>query len=232
MAELRSAKRVSGVLVFATAIAFVLIPRTAAAQLHWDASAQLGVMKRVVVNRAPGGEDVGFGPVGQLAAHVALLPLIHAGAYLGHDISPLAGDRSARNITTFGARGKVVFPANKDIRVWGFLGFGYAIVYQQSYEQTFFVPVPAGGTQPLRGTSLGAGGSFFEIPVGVGASYKLSKPFHLCAELGARVGFANTGSIYEQGPQLEIPNRPNQNVGSEGLDRFGVGLTVGVLVDL
>jgi hypothetical protein len=79
----------------------------------------------------------------------------------------------------------------------------------------------------------GAGGSFFEVPFGIGASYKLRKPWELCAELGGRAGFGHRGSLYtEPGPQVSSPGRADSNALPAGEDRFAVGLTVGVLVDL
>ncbi len=214
-------------------VAVLLLPRAASAQLHWDASVQVGAMKRFLVERPQGGEDAGFGPVAQLTAHVALLPLVHAGVYAAHDISPLAGPAAARNITSGGIRGKMAIPLRGNLRAWGFLGFGFAGVYSQSYDLRAF-PVQSGsGTVPRDAHVEGAGGHFFEVPFGIGASYKLRKPWELCAELGARVGFAHAGSVYEDpGPQLKIAGFPDNNVLPAGLDRFAVGLTVGVMLDL
>ncbi len=201
------------------ALPLVLVTSSAGAQVHWDASAQLGVMKRVLGSRQDGDPITGFGPAGQLTGHVALLPLVRVGAYVGHDISPfssggrLYSDYSARDITWAGLRAKIMSPWPRgDFRGWLFVGFGYAGVYQRSTPTTpgFFVP--------------GGGGSFFELPFGLGASYKLWKPWELCAELGGRAGFGHTGSIYER-PEPRSDPRP-------GTDTFGIGLTVGVLVDL
>ena len=199
-------------LVSALAAALVLSASRACAQVHWDASAQIGVMKRNLVERPVGGaRDATIGPAGQLTAHVALFPLVRVGAYFGHDISPFQGEASARDITWGGLRAKLMSPWPRgDLRGWLFFGFGYAGVYERS--------TPAAGLP-------GAGGSFFEVPFGLGASYKLRKPWEVCAELGGRVGFGHTGSIYE--PVSE----PRQTTW-HGTDRFGVGLTVGVLVDL
>lgn len=204
----------------------------AAAQLHWDASAQVGVMKRFVGDKPNGGSDVGFGPVGQLTGHIALLPLVHAGAYFAHDISPLPKD-GARNITSMGLRAKVALPLRGSMRAWGFLGFGYALAHQQSYATTFFVPGPLAGREAKEGTVEEAGGSFFDVPFGLGASYKLFGPLHLCGELGARFGFGHSGSIYgdPHGPQLTVAGEVPQNTEAVGVDRFALGLTVGVMLD-
>lgn len=202
------------------------------AQLHWDASAHVGVTKRVLADRPPSGDDAGFGPTAQLTGHVALLPLVHVGGYFGHDISPVS--EATRNITFGGARVKGLLPfVPKPFRAWLFVGFGYAGVYQQSYKSTFARPDPLGGTTPTPGRVEGAGGSFFDVPLGLGASYRFRKPWELSAELGARFGFGHTGSVYEApGPQLTLPGDAGQNVVPAGLDRFALGLTVGISMDL
>ena len=58
--------------------------------------------------------------------------------------------------------------------------------------------------------------------------------FHPLAER-LRTGFANAGSVYTgNGPRVTVlgaPGGTSQNAVPAGLDRFGVGLTVGVLID-
>ncbi len=191
------------------------------AQLHWDASAQVGVMKRVLANRPNGGGNAGFGPVGQLAGHVALLPLLRFGGYLGHDISPMSGEASARDLTWGGVRAKVMSPWPRGSwRAWLFVGLGYAGTYARS-------------TVRADGVVQGAGGGFFEVPFGLGASYKFWKPFELSTELGMHAGFAHSGSVYEDpGPQVQSAGRPDSNALPAGQDRFAIGLTVGILIDL
>lgn len=218
--------------------AFVgLTPSVAHAQLHWDASAQVGATKREVVDRPPGGENGGVGPALQLTGHVALLPLVRIGGYLGHDISPMQGDTSARDITFGGLRAKIMSPWPRGaLRAWLFVGFGYAGVYGRSTTGPRMFPGPPGNssaTVTTEATVHGAGGSFFEVPFGLGASYKLRKPWELCAELGMRTGFGHTGSLYDApGPQVTSAGRPDENALPNGKDRFGIGLTLGVLVDL
>ena len=244
MAELRSRRRrrlarakvlAPGLLsIFAFLSIFFVAERDAEAQLHWDASALLGVMKRFLANRPGGTDDVGFGPTGQLTGHVALLPLVHAGGYVGHDISPLPGDGAARNITFGGVRARGMIPwVRGSARAWIFAGFGYAGVFSQSYGTTFAFVDGAGNVERRPVRVQGAGVGFFEVPFGIGASYKLYKPWELCAELGARFGFGHSGSVYElPGPQVRAPGMPGQNALPAGLDRFALGLTLGVLIDL
>ncbi len=197
-------------LAVACALGVLAVPRLAEAQLHWDASLQGGVMKRFLASQPAGARDAGFGPFVELEGHVALLPLVRVGGYLGTEISPRGGDPSARNITWGGLRAKVMSPWPRgDLRLWLFLGFGIAGVYEPSYRT-------AAPANTLMG---GAGGHFFEVPLGIGVSYKLRKPLELCAELGKRIGFADSGSTYD-------------GAGSTGKDRFAIGLSLGVLVDL
>ena len=187
-----------------------LLAPPAAAQLHWDASAQAGVLKRVLGGRPGGGPDAGFGPVAQLTGHVALFPLVRVGGYLGHDISPMGGDLSARDLTWGGVRAKLMSPWPRGaFRAWLFAGFGIEGVYARS--------------SALPGARVeGAGGHFFEVPFGLGSSYTFRKPFALCAELGMRAGFGHTGSAY----------RPRLPLVAPGVDRFAIGLTVGFMLDL
>jgi hypothetical protein len=191
-------------------------------------------MKRFLADRPAGTDDVGFGPAGQLTGHLALLPLVHLGGYFGHDISPLPGDGSSRHITFGGARVKGMLPwVRGSARAWIFAGFGYAGVYSPSYDTVFSFADGEGNVtrRPVR--VQGAGGGFFEVPFGIGASYKLRKPWELCAELGARMGFGHGGSVYDlPGPRVRADGFPGQNALPAGLDRFALGLTLGVMIDL
>ncbi len=195
------------------ALSGVLAAPPAAAQLHWDAAAQAGIMKRVLVNRPSGGPDAGFGPVVQLTGHVALFPLVRVGAYLGHDISPMDGDLSARDLTWGGVRAKLMSPWPRGaVRAWLFAGFGVEGVYARS-------------TARPGALIEGAGGHFFEVPFGLGSSYTFRKPYALCAELGMRAGFAHSGSAYERSAGGALGAAP-------GADRLAIGLTVGIMLDL
>lgn len=217
------------------AASLLLASTTSRAQLHWDASAQAGAMKRVLVNRPAGGENAGFGPAAQLTGHVALFPLVRFGGYLGHDISPMGGDMSARDLTWGGVRAKIMSPWPRgSFRAWLFVGFGYSGVYARSTSapRTFPGAAPAPSVREPA-VVQGAGGGFFEVPFGLGASYNFRKPFALCAELGMRTGFGHSGSVYEDpGPQVKSAGRPDSNALPAGTDRFAIGLTVGVLIDL
>ena len=210
----------------------VLMPRTARAQVHWDVGAELGIMKRVLTSRTPEASDPGLGPTGEIHAHVALLPLVRVGAYLGHDISPQK-DTTARQITSFGARVKLNSPWPRDAwHAWVFTGFGYAAVYGPSYVRNV-------ATSPVATTREnflvdGAGGSYFEIPIGIGVGYKIRKPLEITAELAGKLGLGFSGSLYDLGPG-RVGRSPTQNqlsFDNPGNDSFGLGLLVGVSFDL
>jgi len=211
------------------------VNRPAIAQVHADASVEVGVMKRFLTGSVPGTGDASFGPTAEIAAHVALVPLVRVGAYIGHDISPRTGSAAARDVTWGGARVKVMSPwIRSPFRAWVFAGFGIAGVYARSYATTVNVPAGPNGAPAARpGVVQGSSGGFFEVPFGIGASYKLREPWELCAELGARVGFAHRGRVYEApGPDLLLSGAANGNAAPAGSDVFALALTIGVIFDL
>jgi hypothetical protein len=212
------------------AVAGVLAGPHARAQLHWDASAQAGVMKRFLGSRAAGGSDAGFGPVGELHGHVAILPLVRVGAYVSHDISPQPGDTTALQITSAGARVKISSPLPLDPwRVWAFVGIGYAGVYGPSFR----TPIDVAGAR-VDALGTGAGGGFFEVPFGVGASYKLRRPWHLTAELSGRGGFGFAGSVFDtqNGRAGFAEGQPQLLLSNPGTPSFALALMFGILLDL
>jgi hypothetical protein len=142
---------------------------------------------------------------------------------------------SARDLTFGGLRAKLMSPWPRGaLRAWVFVGFGYTGVYGRSTTAPRVFPGGAGGAPVTNEATVhGAGGGFFEVPFGIGASYKLRKPWELCAELGMRAGFAHHGSVYgDPGPRVTSAGRPDENASPAGQDSFAVGLTVGLLVDL
>ena len=162
-------RRFPGLVVFACAIFFA---PAAGAQIHWDVSAEGGVMKRFLAAKPAGAHDAGFGPAAQLAGHVALLPLIHVGAYLGGDDSPIEDGRD-RLIGDAGAHVQVMLPLfPRSMRGWLYSGFGYA---GQKH------------------------GGFLEVPFGLGVSYKFWPGWSVFGDLGGKVAFADHGSAYRGG---------------------------------
>jgi len=221
--------------------------RTASAQLHWDLGAQVGVSKRFLGaspnDGTPLDTNAGFGPTAQVLGHVALMPLVRVGGYLGYEISPLTGDPAARDMFGGGLRVKVMSPWPRgDVRFWLFVGFGYQAVHARGYRMNVVAqaPPPANPNTTFSYDVLveGSGGHFWELPFGIGVSYKLRKPYQLFAELGAKVGFSGQGTTYEAGPRASATNLPAgtpplfDHLYPSGDDRFSLGLSLGVMIDL
>jgi hypothetical protein len=188
-------------------------------------------MKRFLSSRDNGLADAGFGPVFQLEGHIAILPLLRAGAYVAHDSSPVAGI-SARQTTSAGLHLRLSSPWPRDPwRVWAFAGLGYASTYAPSYHTA--LRLSADPTQPATDASVqGAGGAFFEVPLGVGVAYKLRKPWELMAELGTRIGFGFNGSVYTSGAVAFPVGSPSQEIVPSGNDSFAIFLSLGISLEL
>jgi hypothetical protein len=218
-------------------LACFFTPHRAVAQVHWDVGAEAGVMKRILTRPSTNDPDGGFGPVIEIHGHVAVLPMLRVGLYLGHDIAPVSGE-AARQITYGGLRVKFTPPLLRDPwRTWVFAGFGYAGVYGPSYHTT--LQLSHDQSQPTMPTDTlveGAGGGYFEVPLGVGAAYRLRRPWELTAELGARLGFGFTGNLYNL--DADQHDRPAQAAGYPPLsvdspsDTWGISLSVGVNFEL
>lgn len=211
-------------LALASAVSSSSVTRVARAQVRWDASAQAGPIKRWLADRPPGGDDAGFGGEARLAAHVALLPLVRAGGYAAFDVTG-AGD-ATRLLFGGGLHAKLFAPIpSRTTRLWLATGFGLVGAYSPSYETVLAGTTPA-TVQTVQAAR--AGGRFFEVPVGVGAGWKVWGPWSLTGELGVRLGFAHGGSLYD------APGRAAGAAGAvppAGADRVAVGLLLGVLYD-
>lgn len=209
----------------------LLVPTEAYAQLHWDVGGEAGVMKRFLTSRDTGQADAGFGPVFQLQGHVAILPLLRAGAYLAHDISPVTGI-AARQITSAGIHLRLSSPWPRDPwRSWVYAGIGYAGVYAPSYRTTLHLS--ADPSQPGTDANVqGAGGGFLEVPLGLGVAYRLRRPWELMAELGTRIGFAFSGSVYSSGALAFPVGNPTQQIVPSGNDSVSLLLSLGINLEL
>jgi hypothetical protein len=148
----------------------------AIAQVRWDVGAEAGVMQRFT-DRALGAPAPLPGPVGQVHAHVAVIPMLRLGVYLAHDISPAAG-LPAREITEAGVRAKLSPPLfAAPWHAWAFLGAGYARTYEPSHPGAgVFVP--------------GAEGGILDAPLGVALGYRLDRTWEPFVELGVRIAVA------------------------------------------
>jgi hypothetical protein len=197
-----------------TLLALSSTARAEGLHLHWDAGAQLGIMQRVTSGRGDGASQPWPGPVGELHAHLALIPMVRVGAYVAHDISPARG-MTAREITAGGLRLKITPPLlPAPWRAWAFAGVGYARAYAPSHRTTAapdgFVP--------------GEGGGFLDVPVGLGAGVRARGRWTVFVELGVRLGLAFTGTMYDA-------HRCACGTAFEGRDSFAAALAVGVSLE-
>ncbi|HTB73140.1 MAG TPA: hypothetical protein VK762_07840 [Polyangiaceae bacterium] len=179
----------------------------AAAQVRWDAGADVGVMQRFVTGAAPGAPSPLPGPVGEVRAHVALVPMLRLGPYLSHEIA-FQSAGPAREITAAGLRAKVTPPLLAlPWRSWAFVGVGYARAYEPSHA--------LGGE-----LAPGEAGGFLEMRLGVGVGYRTGRNWEVFAELGGRFGLVYAGSLYD----------PGCGCGEtyEGKDSFALALSLGL----
>ncbi len=169
-------------------------PSAARAQLHADASAQVGVEKRFLGGRAAGVSDADPGVRAELRGHLAAFPFVRVGAYGAFAFAPQAG--SGRTLGSLGLHARAISPLPRTERfsVWLSVGAGYARA----------LSTPAGS------------GGFLEIPVGIGAGYKLRRPVSLFADLQSTFGAAHHGAAYATGA---------------GKDTVALAFALGVLVD-
>jgi hypothetical protein len=188
-------------------------------------------MKRFVTSRPPAVDDAGFGPIGELHAHVALIPFLRVGAYFSYDSSP-QDVPPARRFLAFGARVKLSPPWPREPwRAWVFAGFGYASVASGEYTALLPLAVPGGAPNPTKVSVTDASGSLLEIPFGVGASYTFLKPFAATLELGNRLGFAQGQDLYN-GRSATAPGFPPVVLDPLGQDLYAISITLGVMAEL
>lgn len=175
-------------------VAPVVAPSTAQAQLHADASAQVGLEKRFLGGRAAGVPDADPGVRAELRGHLALFPFVRVGAYGAFAFAPQGG--TGRSLAALGLHARAISPVPRTERfsVWLSVGAGYARA----------LSTPAGS------------GGFLEVPVGIGAGYKLRRPISLFADVQSTFGAAHHGAAYAAGA---------------GDDTVALGLSLGVLVD-
>ena len=214
------------------AVASALVTSSAHAQVHWDGEVLAGAQKRFLDQRSAG--DAGFGPAVALQGHFALFPLLRVGAYVRGEISPTGGAAPARRMLAGGLQLKITPPWPRgNFRMWATLGVGYVGVYAPSYA----LAIPQGiDPQPVPAVIDGSGGGFLEVPIAIGVSYKLRKPWILLFQLDGRFGAGFSGSLYGGGGGgrtiLSPPSFFGQVLEPAGNDLFSLGLSVGIGFDL
>jgi len=222
-------------------LAFLVSPRRAEAQLHWDASVQAGGSARLFTNSGGGGLPGSFGPVFGLEADVALIPFLRIGLYGDYEYADTT-EPSPSSVVSFGARVKVMLPGDRNrVHWWLFTGFGAVDWIAPSYAVSDQTSQSANGGAT---TVPEATGYFFEVPIGVGMGWRVARPWEIVAELQGRIGFDMNGSYFTQNDSYADPDtagglgttRPtNSNAGAgsipTGNDVLAVLLTVGIGFD-
>ena len=148
-------------------------------------------MQRIATGRDTGGASREPGPVAELHAHLAVMPMLRVGPYVEHDIGPLSG-APLRQFTEAGLRAKLSPPLlAAPWKTWGFIGLGYA----RAYEPSHLVERSQGS---LSGYAPGQGGGLLEARIGVGLGYRLGRGWEAFLELDGRVGVIFSGSLYDR----------------------------------
>jgi hypothetical protein len=225
------------------ALALLLAPDPAEAQVHWDANVQAGGAGRFFSNSVSGGLPGSIAPVIGLEAAVAIVPLLRLGVYADFEYADTS-EPAFSSVVSFGGRVKLMIPGNRNhVHWWLFTGFGGVVWNAPSYtiaDQT------SQGTSGLANaaTATAATGEFFEIPVGVGMGIRLRRPWEVVFELQGRFGLDMNGSYFTQNGGFTDPDnssgigttRPTNSTAGAGAvptgnDVFGLLLTVGIGFD-
>ena len=182
----------------------------------------MGPTKRFLGSRLPGGDDASVGVGADFRAHVRLWSGLSVGAYAAWDWSAISD--STRHIFGLGIRARWrPLPTAGAFQWWVFGGLGYALAWSPSFETT----VPSGTVK-----ADGAVGSFFEVPIGLGAGWAPKRRgLQYTAELGAKVGFAHRGELYDlDGMRGATSTNSTVLVGitNPGADAVGLGLMLGI----
>lgn len=215
----------------ATGAACWLVSSASTAQVNGDVGLSAGVMKRFTTGADQGVSDPGFGPAVQVQGHLAALPMLRVGLYLGWDLSPMP-HVGTRNFVGGGLHAKFTPPVlPSPWKTYLYAGFGgdYAVAsgYTGALGPNNGAMLPA--STPVHWGSLDGG--LFEVPLGLGLAYKVSGPWELFAELGGRFGFGFLGNLYssDNTATATIPNEPVTPAANfTGVDSFALNLSVGV----
>ena len=167
-----------------TAVVFALgaWASPAEAAVRWDTEIAEGADVRVLTSRPPGESASTAGPALDLSAHLALIPLVRIGVYAHHDAST-----EARSLSSTGFDLRVLLPwVSRRVRGYVHAGIGEVLAVAPAHA--------------LAGAFIPSGsGSFTEVPLAVGVTYRVDPRLWLSVEAGARMGFAFGGGTYGAG---------------------------------
>jgi hypothetical protein len=201
--------------------------------VHADVDLEAGASAHFLSSRPSAlgpvqGESPDAGPTFVLSGHVAVLPLLRGGAYVSHDFSPISG-ADLREITGFGFSLRLFSPWPRGaLRLWLGGGLGYSVAYAPGYTVT----TRSAGPTPVTELVSGTAGGYFEAPVGLGGSMRLSPSFELIGDMGVRIGFGFTGSMYNRGPTVSTSGLPTVGAPAAGDDVAAVFLCLGAAFEL
>lgn len=218
------------------ALAVLFVSSTAFAQIHWDAGVHGGASERILAGAKGVGPATALpGPTFGVQGHIALIPFVRVGLYGSFEMSSIDGAQApARNFYAVGGQAKVLSPWPRgDVRIFATVGFGYVGAYGPSYQATIH-PDPLNKAMTIGANVDGSGGGFAEIPVGIGATYKLRGPLMVYAELLTRFGLGFWGTLYgENGGRVAHTETGTPIALSPyGYDVLSLGLVIGVGLDL
>jgi hypothetical protein len=210
-------------------LALTLFSARPAHAQHFDANFETGYSRRFLSGGTLTGSN-GFPLIGVTAA-IALAPLFRLGVYFDEELAN-DGEPKSPFITTLGARIKFLPPlGSKKWKMWLFLGFGYGAVVAPSYTQV--VGATADNPNPNQtGTALKDGGSFLEVPFGIGASYKLRAPWVVLGELSGRAGLNSQGSYFDPTGRPTVTAQGDSLGLITGSESFAILATLGIGIDL
>ncbi len=120
--------------------------------------------------------------------------LVRVGLYVHYDSSPVS-NQNTRDMFSGGLDLRVLSPWPRgDLRGYARVGIGEVGTYASAHGLT--------GDRAFAGFRFvdGAHGSFTEVPIAIGALYRVTPPIRITAEAGARFGFAFTGNAYARPP--------------------------------
>jgi hypothetical protein len=184
-------------------------------------------MKRFATGSEAGAPDPGFGPVVEVEGHVALVPMLRIGAYATWDLSPASGI-GARSFWEGGLHLKATPPLlPPPWRTWAFFGVGYAYTVADGYRGAGTIAAPNTAVMFQSVT-----GNLLDIPFGFAVGYRLQPrgSWLVFAQLGARIGAAFFGQMYERGPPATGSVTPLA-APFVGKDSFALTLCVGISLE-